>query len=508
MTKQYKYKKLNSFIKTAVISNICVFCVIPHVNAQTQVTSSGENVPYETALHAFDKSYDTKWLTFSEKGWISYMFDKPTLVTGYTLTSGNDAASRDPKNWQLQGTNDGINWVHLDSRTSESFSARKQSKLYSLNNILSFNQVRLNVTSNNGGSYLQLSEIQFETQNNPNTLPLFDSASLSKGIWKHYGPFDTVNSKITAKTTGSGDTDLYMRRGSKATRAHYDCIDANATSTERCELSGNDVYVSVYAYNNITYNININDPIIEPPSGDWIAPLVTFVDMNPETQGSKLVNRILQNPASHMAKRCIDVAKILYRDPLQSNRFKNLRFELRALDFQGNEFVAYKTGQDGSGEMTIAVSTTHLEKLYREGGNSDSAISDEISGILFHEVTHGYNNSPLTHDGYGDGKSYWAYTEGLADGVRIGAGFHKTRQPDVNNPKKWLAGYTTTGFFLHYVVDRIDPNFIYKFNKTAKDLTNYTWSFENAFQQVLNRSVDDVWNEYQVFINNGGKLNY
>ena len=48
----------------------------------------------------------------------------------------------------------------------------------------------------------------------------------------------------------------------------------------------------------------------------------------------------------------------------------------------------------------------------------------------------------------------------------------------------------------------------FKFNKAAKDLDNYSWSFDSALRATANRSVEDVWQEYKSFINDGGVLNY
>lgn len=479
---------------------------------QTAISASAENGSHESALQAFDNDQYSKWLTFDSTGWLAYQFQSHKVITGYTITSANDVPSRDPKSWVLQGSNDGITWQSLNAQTKQVFTNRYQTKAYHFSNNQAFTHIRLFFQANNGASILQLAEVQLFGQNDDGnggaSLPLDENHRLSRGQWQHFGPYN-VNNEIIASTSGTGDADLYINSGSVPTTNQYICQSTSPTATETCKASGNDLYVSVYGYSNTSVNINIKENIpTDPGNGDWKRPVVNFVDINPETRGSQLLKRIIQDPAAHMAQRCVDVAKILYRDPIESNRFKKLRFELRAKDHWGKEFVAYKMGEDGSGEMTIVVSTTHLEKLYREGGNSDAAISDEIDGILFHEVTHGYNNSPLTHDSYGDGKAYWAFTEGLADGVRIGAGYHKTRQPNVFNPKKWLGGYTTTGFFLHYVQTRMDDQFIYKFNKAAKDMGNYSWSFDASFRHILGRGVEDVWNEYANYINSGGQLEY
>ncbi|TMN90128.1 hypothetical protein CWB72_09380 [Pseudoalteromonas phenolica] len=478
------------------------------------ISASAENSQYgETADKAFDDNQYSKWLTFEPTGWISYQFSTQQVVTGYSITSANDAQQRDPQDWQLQGSNDGLNWTDLDTQTNQSFASRYEKKQYSFNNQDAYTFIRLNVTANNGANILQLAEIELfggsVTPPPVDNLPLQDSQSLNQGSWQHYGPFN-VTGKVKATTSGSGDADLYIGLGSQPDTANYTCASTSPTATESCEAQGNNLYVSVYGWSQTNYQININE---EKDSGGgddglWQKPVVDFVDMNPETEGSRLVNRILGNPANHMAQRCIDVAQVLYTDPRESSRFRNLRFELRALDPWGNDFVAYKTGRDGSGEMTIAVSTRHLERLYRESGNNDNSIRDEIDGILYHEITHGYNNSPITRDGYGDAGPFWAFTEGLADAVRIGAGYHKTRQPDIGNSRRWLGGYTTTGFFLHYIKQEKDPLFIRKFNQSAADYPNYTWSFDRVFTDLLGVGVEQAWNDYVQFIQSGGQLQY
>jgi hypothetical protein len=474
------------------------------------ITASGENGSAEGKAKAFDNSQYSKWLTFEPTGWIAYQFDTQHVVTGYSITSANDVASRDPQDWQLLGSNDGVTWVELDTQANQNFNNRYETKNYSFQNTASYRHVKLNITSNHGAGILQLAEIQLFGSSivtpPSNSLPVQESHSLNAKAWKHYGPFN-VTGKVVATTSGSGDADLYIRQGSAATTQTYDCASTSPTASEYCEFKGNNLYVSVFGWSSTNYTINIKEETTtEPPTGDWKKPVIDFVDMNPETQGSALVKRILGNPASHMANRCVDVAKVLYTDPKESERFRKLRFELRAKDAWGNDFVAYKSGADGSGEMTIAVSTTHLEKVYRDGGNNDQAIRDEIDGVLYHEVTHGYNNSPQTHDGYGDGGQFWAFTEGLADAVRIGAGYHKTRQPDIRSSQKWLGGYTTTGFFLHYIKQEKDALFIRKFNQSAVQYTNYTWSFDRVFRDTLGISVELAWNDYVQFIQNGGKL--
>ena len=76
----------------------------------------------------------------------------------YSLTSANDFAGRDPKNWTLQGSNDGTTWTDLDSRTDEDFPDRFQTREFEFANTTVYAHYRLNITANAGEPLIQLAD--------------------------------------------------------------------------------------------------------------------------------------------------------------------------------------------------------------------------------------------------------------------------------------------------------------------------------------------------------------
>ena len=122
------------------------------------VTASAENPPDETAVKLKDEDSSTKWLAFSPTGWVTYQLAKPVAVVKYSLTSANDAAGRDPKDFTLQGSDDGAKWTDLDSRTGQSFAGRMATNTYSFTNTNAYAYYRLNVTANSGDSIVQLAD--------------------------------------------------------------------------------------------------------------------------------------------------------------------------------------------------------------------------------------------------------------------------------------------------------------------------------------------------------------
>lgn len=129
-------------------------------NASDEGASNPGN---EGESQAFDNSNFTKWLIFSPTGKITYDFNSEDsyVINQYTVTAANDEPSRDPKNWVLEGSNDGSNWNIVDSRNDQFFnSPRYDTKPYSFNNTTAYKQYRLNVTANHGNGLLQIAEIQ------------------------------------------------------------------------------------------------------------------------------------------------------------------------------------------------------------------------------------------------------------------------------------------------------------------------------------------------------------
>ncbi|MGR6917416.1 GH92 family glycosyl hydrolase [[Actinomadura] parvosata] len=124
-----------------------------------QVRASGEYAAAgEVAENLADTDATTKWLVFAATGWAQYDLSEPVAVTHYALTSAGDAPERDPRDWELQGSQDGRTWTTLDTRTGETFTARHQRKEYRFGNSTAYARYRLAVTRVGGGSTLQLAE--------------------------------------------------------------------------------------------------------------------------------------------------------------------------------------------------------------------------------------------------------------------------------------------------------------------------------------------------------------
>lgn len=130
------------------------------VTAQGTLTVSHDNsggpTSKEGSANLVDNDYTTKFYTdkFNTTSfWMQLSFPAAQVISAYTLTSANDAADRDPKDWKFQGSDDGENWVTLDERTGYLFSARYQTVKFELNqpDNQGHKMYRLLINNNNGG---------------------------------------------------------------------------------------------------------------------------------------------------------------------------------------------------------------------------------------------------------------------------------------------------------------------------------------------------------------------
>lgn len=122
------------------------------------VTVNAENPPRETKDKLIDGDANTKWLAFGATAWASLELAQPLALTRYSLTSANDAPTRDPVDWALKGSTDGTTWVELDKKTGQAFPERFQRRDFDFANTTAYKHYRLDITKNGGATSVQLAD--------------------------------------------------------------------------------------------------------------------------------------------------------------------------------------------------------------------------------------------------------------------------------------------------------------------------------------------------------------
>ncbi|XP_076903145.1 uncharacterized protein LOC143558124 [Bidens hawaiensis] len=111
-------------------------------------------------------------------------------------------------------------------------------------------------------------------------------------------------------------------------------------------------------------------------------------------------------------------------------------------------------------------------------------VKTEITGVLYHEMTHVWQWD-------GNGQAPRGLTEGIADYVRLKAGFVLSYWAKPREGNKWDEGYSVTARFLDYC-NSLKHGFVAKLNRKMRDGYNV-----NIFVELLGKPVDQLWAEYK-----------
>ncbi|MGE5549486.1 MAG: discoidin domain-containing protein [Bacteroidota bacterium] len=116
----------------------------------------------EDETKAFDGDSKTKWSISKQAGQIGYDYpgEMAVVLSKYAVVSANDFPGRDPKDWKFQGSNDGENWVTLDTRAGITFANRFERQEFTFKNSTAYKMYRLDVTANHDEPLLQLAELE------------------------------------------------------------------------------------------------------------------------------------------------------------------------------------------------------------------------------------------------------------------------------------------------------------------------------------------------------------
>lgn len=119
---------------------------------------------HQGVAQSTDGNAKTKWCFQHEQKVIVWQADLPSakVVNHYSLTSADDVPARDPSDWNLEGSQDGKEWVLLDRRKDQAvFEKRFQARKFTFTNTTAFTFYRIRFTAvHDDASHFQLADIQ------------------------------------------------------------------------------------------------------------------------------------------------------------------------------------------------------------------------------------------------------------------------------------------------------------------------------------------------------------
>lgn len=167
----------------------------------------------ETVDKLIDNNISSKYcVTGHTGGWIQYESAVPVRLGAYSITGSMNDISRNPKTWELFGSDNGTNWELIDEQQNQEskFFVRLNTVEYPVSTTKKYKYFKLNILENNGGSEFQLTKWQ-----------LFENAPTSSIQESSIGEPVKISSEsgiIKLTCTGKTKYDIYNLMGTLVTK--------------------------------------------------------------------------------------------------------------------------------------------------------------------------------------------------------------------------------------------------------------------------------------------------
>ena len=214
-------------------------------------------------------------------------------------------------------------------------------------------------------------------------------------------------------------------------------------------------------------------------------PLLRLELRDLSSEGSRAFLRLLD--ASSAVEHAVDtVLRHLYK-AIETSCIpptRSITLVLRSMDG-----VAYTTGLDiDEDHKEIHLSTKYIERIPAARQRA------EIEGVLVHEMVHCWQH-------HGHGTAPGGLTEGVADWVRLKAGYappHWKRHSDC----EWDAGYERTAYFLEWLEKDYGADVVRKINQA---LRGCRYDADRLWKNCCGKHVEELWKEYVASLQEDGE---
>lgn len=139
--------------------------VVPVMTSDTAplgVTSSNSSRTGDNPYKAFDNNSSSMWVSSLVKDvWLQYQFSSPQRIVKYGIYP-NTTLSQSPKNFRLQASNDGVDFVTLDTRIDVVFTSVNM-LYFEFDNNVEYEYYRLYIDSNGGNSVTSIATLEMHS---------------------------------------------------------------------------------------------------------------------------------------------------------------------------------------------------------------------------------------------------------------------------------------------------------------------------------------------------------
>jgi len=180
-----------------------------------------------------------------------------------------------------------------------------------------------------------------------NAVKVVETVAVAANEWKFFGPYADVGADFSAVLSGTGDADLYVKKGAKPTEAAYDCRPYKGTSEETCTGAGaGSFFVAIHGYKASQVTLTIR---YTKTGGTPVTPVTPVAHLN--ISGNVAVGAILSYSLNVKAGKAVVVRTTAAKDIDLYVRMTlpptTAVYDQRGYTNSGNETVTVVPSQDG-----------------------------------------------------------------------------------------------------------------------------------------------------------------
>lgn len=198
---------------------------------------SGMGDPAWNADKVFDDNGSTFWAQQVQSGaWVMYEFASPVDVAEYTLSPTPDGSSlaQSPKSFTLEFSDDGINWGFADARTGQTGWTLGEVRAFTVS--MPATIVRLEMFAANGGTVLEMTEVEFRATSGGADQCTGGQAAASSAYDTSLDPgaaFDNNTGTLWASVTGASTNQWLQYMFPSSTTVTEYALTARASFTSQ-----------------------------------------------------------------------------------------------------------------------------------------------------------------------------------------------------------------------------------------------------------------------------------
>ena len=230
---------------------------------------------------SFDDVSTDYWQASTSTGYVQMVISAGMIPTSYEVNAPSaNASTYSPKDWTLQGSTNGSSWITLSTVTNQTSWSDDESRAFNCTGVYTaYTYYRLNVTANNGGTYLAIGEL-WVVGGDGNIW--CETTTKKQGSYSLRGTVNANGLGITFTRTSGGSIPSVNLSGVRAIYYHLYCTATGSNINVKIKDAGGTTTTSTYNVSsaNTWYWVSFDLSGVSDANKDQITQVIIDINSN------------------------------------------------------------------------------------------------------------------------------------------------------------------------------------------------------------------------------------